>query len=604
MCGITALISPQGALKKIDTKKVLKNFDNVRPRGPDTTIVKEVDENVLFVFHRLAIIDPDHASDQPLQLDDLHLICNGEIYNYQALIKKYGFVMKTKSDCEVILHMYKKFGIDRTVRELDAEFVFVLYDQPNKKVYLSRDPIGVRPMYTGNKDGDIYVASEAKAIHQLTDDKMNQFLPGYYYEIVIGSISSIGSSESSGSEERKMVQYYSVIDTTAFQEKVKSVGLIIPQEYNRICAWVNYFFTKAVEKRLMSDRPIGCLLSGGLDSSLVVSIMSRYIKNINVFTIGLEGSVDVFYAKIVAEFLGLENHHVVKFTTDEGINSLSDVIKTIESYDTTTIRASTPQYLLAKYISAMTSIRVILSGEGSDELMAGYMYSHDAPDAKSLYLDTIRLMILLYLYDLLRTDRTLSSQGLEARPPFLDLDFIALIFSLNPEIKMCKDTIEKKLLRDSFSMQLMETDEFMDEMNKLSVLDDTYVSSYVEHHKFEKKPYLPDNVLYRSKSAFSDAVSSKEVSWYKSIQKKVADTYDDDHFKGLMISYKTDTNPPRTKEELYYREIFESHYKGRSYMIPQFWMPMWQKADVVDPSATVLDAHKKFNNETPDDGRE
>lgn len=585
MCGITALIRRTSKpINDHTMTNIIKNFQYVKSRGPDTTIIKEIDHHVLFMFHRLAIIDPNHISDQPLQLNDLYLICNGEIYNYQYLIQKYNFVMKTKSDCEVILHMYKNFGIERTLKELDAEFVFVLYDIGNKKVYLARDPIGVRPMFTGWDSPEMnymLVASEAKALHHLCDHSLRQFEPGTYYERELDTGNTI------------RIAYYNPMNFESFQNKIKSVELSIPTEYPRICAWINYFLTKAVEKRIMSDRPIGCLLSGGLDSSLVVAIMSRYIKDITIFSIGLEGSVDVHYAKIVAKFLELKNHNIVTFTTDQGINSLSDVIKAIESYDTTTVRASTPQYLLALDISTLTAIKAILSGEGSDELFGGYMYNHDAPDSNALHKDTLRLLQELYLYDDLRTDRTMGAHGLEVRPPFLDLDLIALVLQLDPQLKMCTDSMEKKLLRDSFSMKIMDEDAFTDEMNKLCALDKFYVSSYVNKCPFEKKPYLPDEVLYRSKSAFSDAVSSKEVSWYKSIQAKVNDLYSDQEFEKLRTKY-TD-NTPRTKEELYYRDMFESHYNGRSYWIPKFWMPQWQQASLIDPSATVLEAHQKFN---------
>jgi asparagine synthase (glutamine-hydrolysing) len=311
----------------------------------------------------------------------------------------------------------------------------------------------------------------------------------------------------------------------------------------------------------MSDRPIGCLLSGGLDSSLVTSIVSRHLPNLHCFSIGLnESSVDIIAAKKVANFLKIpiENHHIVNFTIEEGLSAIRDVIYHLESYDITTIRASTPQYLLAKYIRTNTDIKVLYSGEGSDELFAGYQYSKSAPSDKDLHFDTIRLLSELYLYDNLRTDRTTAAWGLEVRVPFLDKKFTQYVLELDPKLKRSSmEVMEKMLLRNSF----------------------------------KEGNYLPDEILYRPKEAFSDAVSSKEVSWYKSLNVYINQAVSDEQLGDASIKYPYNT--PQTKEALYYRDIFSELYpiKNIDQVIPHYWLPKWQ-GNVQDPSATVLKCHQ------------
>jgi asparagine synthase (glutamine-hydrolysing) len=493
-----------------------------------------LNNNLKFGFHRLAIVDPSATANQPFYYSDNVSICNGEIFNHSILENKYEFKMETKSDCEVLLHMYNKFGIDALVNELDAEFAFVIYDKKNNYLYAGRDPYGVRPLFIGKGYNTIAFCSEAKGLTDFDNLIVEPFLPGHYMQVNLDTL------------ELKYTNYYNI-----------DIIERIDANRNNILYLINKLFTESVVKRLMSDQSIGCLLSGGLDSSLVTSIVSRYIKDIQCFSIGLENSVDVIAAKKVSKYLGIpyENHHIITFTVEEGLQALEDVIYHLESYDITTIRASTPQYLLAKYIKTKTNVKVLFSGEGADELFAGYQYSKDAPNAEELHKDTKRLLKELYMYDNLRTDRTISGWGLEVRVPFLDKEFTKFVLSLDPNLrKPSKDIMEKILLRDSFNDN-----------------------------------YLPDEILYRPKEAFSDAVSSKEISWYRSLCKYIDGFVTDDELKDASNKYPFNT--PQTKEALYYRNIFSRLYPNRDKLIAHYWMPMWQ-GDIKDPSATVLACHK------------
>jgi asparagine synthase (glutamine-hydrolysing) len=375
--------------------------------------------------------------------------------------------------------------------------------------------------------------------------KVDPFLPGHFMKVDLDTF------------ETEYTPYFQI-------EKIERFSGNVDRNY--FLNIINKLLTKSVVKRLMSDQPLGCLLSGGLDSSLVTSIVSRYVKNVHCFSIGLENSVDVFAAKKVAAFLKIpkEKHHIVTFTVEEGLKALEDVIYHLESYDITTIRASTPQYLLAKYVKNKTNVKVLFSGEGADELFAGYQYSKDSPSAEALHKDTIKLLKELYLYDNLRTDRTTAKWGLEVRIPFLDKEFTKFVLSLDPSLRRpSKKIMEKLLLRDSF-----------------------------------KNNYLPEEILYRPKEAFSDAVSSKEVSWYRTLADHIGQVVSDEELKDAHSKYPFNT--PQTKEALYYRNIYSRLYPNREELIAHYWMPQWQ-GNIKDPSATVLSCHQgdlELNDET------
>ncbi len=560
MCGIFASVRTKHGIEFVKCE-----CDKISHRGPDSSSFTVVDSQVNFGFHRLAIVDRSENGMQPFVHDGVYMICNGEIFNHKELEKTHGLcsVMRSESDCECILYMYERFGIDTVVKSLDAEFALVIYDTNRQLLHVARDPFGVRPLFIGTSDDDgYYFSSEAKAINFCSS--VRQFLPGHYMTLDL----------SKENISMFIEKYYDFPDPFRYLclqsgkcdceppcEDVESIQSctrytppkLVTIEYEDILAAIRGHFIEAVKKRTMSDRTVGCLLSGGLDSSLVASVLLKFMPDVHFFSIGLKDSVDVKAAKRVISYfkVHVSHHHVVEFTVEEGLNAIEEVIRQLETYDVTTIRASVPQYLLAKYISKYTSVIVVYSGEGSDELFNGYQYSKQAPDAIELDLDTKSLLTQLAWFDNLRTDRTTAKWGLEIRVPFLDKKLVDYVLSLDPNLKMCSDQIEKKLLRDAF------------------------------------KGWLPDDILYRPKEAFSDAVSSKEVSWYRSLQNMINEIITDSDLANC--SYKV--NQPRTKEALYYRQIFNKYYPDRDDIIPRYWMPNWQDESLTDPSATVLKCH-------------
>jgi asparagine synthase (glutamine-hydrolysing) len=484
--------------------------------------------------------------------------------------------MKTKSDCEVILHMYNKFGMQRTLCELNGEFAFVLYDRKNDLVIAGRDQFGVRPLFFGQAVGCYCFGSELKNVLFIYDDAApSQFPPGQYWVIKNGNVAkytyfSIAPHVSTNWDIDFGIQsaILEIDNNLSFKNALTTIDTI-KQKLNVSVAHarIRSLLTRAVDIRLMSDRPVGCLLSGGLDSSLITSLLSRRIP-FQCFSIGLKDGMDIAAAKKVVDYLekggGDIKHHIVEFTVDEGFDAIEDVIFHLESYDITTIRASTPQYLLSKYISQKTDVRVIYSGEGADELFAGYQYSKTAPTHTDLYYDTARLLGELHFYDNLRTDRTTAAFGLEVRVPFLDKNLVKYVMSLPPAYRECNNRMEKTLLRNAFNVNDLLCD---------------------NRPNFK---YLPDEILWRKKEAFSDAVSSKNISWYGSVQQRIDKIISDSEFKKEKVIYEPQ---PPTKEALYYRRIYEKMYGGVN-AIPGYWMPKWQKQKIMDPSATVLDCHE------------
>ena len=536
MCGIFAFF----ANNKLSTKDVLelhKAAMKSKHRGPDNTVSRQLDNKTYLVFHRLKINDQSDNGNQPLNHPedlDLTLICNGEIYNYKELVKENDFKMNSSSDCEVILHMYKKYGIDKTINSLDGVFGFVLVDMKLNKTFVARDPFGVRALYIGktqvegSNDYDTCIASEMKSMVEISSN-IKQFPPGSYYEL----------------ENDTYTQYHDF-----------AYPIHPEQNTDIIMNNIRSLLIKATEKRLLSDRPIGCLLSGGLDSSLITAIVSRYYPRgkLKTFSVGLEGSVDLKYSKIVADYLGTDHHEVI-VTEEEMLAELDDDIKQIESYDTTTVRASTPMLLLSKYIRDNTDVSVIFSGEGADEASGSYMYFHNAPSALEFKAESERLMKDLCYFDVLRSDKSTAGAGLEVRVPFLDRDFLNYYMSIDPKFKMPKTYhIEKFLLREAF--------------------------------KDEK--VLPDEVLWRIKEGMSDGVSAKKRSWYEIIQANVDKNMSEREFHTLQNKYSH--NCPLIKESMFYREVFETYYENCEKTIPYYWLPKWS-GDVIEPSARVLNCY-------------
>lgn len=533
MCGIFGYYG-------ILPENIEKLYNLIQCRGPDKTNIFQKD-NVTFVFHRLCIMDISDNGSQPMSYindNNCVLICNGEIYNYKQLQINNNFIMKSNCDCEIILHMYKKYGIEETIKQLDGVFAFALYD--NGSVYLGRDVIGVRPLFIGKNNVDIGFSSEAKSLTSICET-VQQFPAGHYCKIENGKTIF-------NSMEFKPYFNWNIPTNLQFNEQ-----LFIDK--------IRSDLTSAVTKRLMSERPIGCFLSGGLDSSVICSLMSRNLTTqVQTFSIGMKDSnaPDLKYGQIVADYLNT-NHHTVYYTFEEGFASLCDLIYTLESYDVTTIRASLPQYMLSKYVKENTDITVLLSGEGPDEHFGGYQFLQMAPSTEAFQEEIYNLTRNLPYFDVLRTDRTTAKFGLEVRVPFLDKQFVRNSFEIPTKFKESKNRIEKYLIRKAF--------------------DD------------KENPYLPSEILWRRKNAFSDAVG---YQWVDRIKEEVNKVISDEEFANCSKLYKH--NVPISKEALYYRKLFNKHYPGRDEILPKYWMPPsdWMGQDKLnDPSALKLNCFKE-----------
>ena len=518
MCSIMGYCSRSAAY---DAFK--EGFDKTISRGPDDSRIVDTGDGFLG-FHRLAIMGLTPSGMQPFKLGKSYVVCNGEIYGFeklkQELSKKYIF--ESDSDCEILLPLYKEYGTEMFAM-LDAEFACIMYDGEDKEYIAARDPIGIRPLYYGyDKDGAIIFASEAKNLVQLTD-KIMPFPPGHYY---------------------KGGQFVCFCD-------IAKVDSVCHDDLETVCRNIHDKLVAGVEKRLVADAKVGFLLSGGLDSSLVCAIAAKKSKEpIKTFAIGMsEDAIDLKYAKQVAEYIGSE-HKEVFMTPDEVLASLETVIQLLGTYDITTIRASMGMYLVCKAIHEQTDIRVLLTGEISDELF-GYKYTDFAPDATAFQEESQKRIRELHMYDVLRADRCISVNSLEARVPFGDIDFVKYVMSIDPELKLNKYGKGKYLLR----------------------------------HAFEEGDYLPEEILWREKAAFSDAVGHSMVDYLKEYAEG---TYSDEEFESLCMKYAYAR--PFTKESLLYREIFERYYPGQAEMVVDFWMPNkeWEGCDVNDPSARVL----------------
>ena len=500
-----------------------EGFKKTVSRGPDDSRIIDTGKGLLG-FHRLAIMGLTPDGMQPFELDGSYVVCNGEIYGYEKikeeLSKKYTF--KSGSDCEILLPLYREYGVDM-FRMLDAEFALIIYDGEEKKYIAARDPIGIRPLYYGyDKKGVIMFASEAKNLVGMCKHVM-PFPPGHYYK------------------DGEFVQY---CDIAAVDE-------VCHDDLETVCKNIREKLIAGVDKRLVADAKVGFLLSGGLDSSLVCAISALVLgKKIRTFAIGMsEDAIDLKYAREAADYIGSE-HTEVYMTPEEVLDSLETVVALLGTYDITTIRASMGMYLCCKAIHEQTDIRVLLTGEISDELF-GYKYTDFAPSPEAFQQEAKKRVDELYMYDVLRADRCISANSIEARVPFGDLDFVKYVMSIDPAMKVNTYDMGKYLLR----------------------------------HAFEKDHLLPDDILWRQKAAFSDAVGHSMVDDLK----EYAETkYTDAEFEEKRKKY--DFAQPFTKESLLYREIFEKYYPGQAPMVKDFWMPnkSWKGCDVNDPSARVL----------------
>lgn len=559
MCGIWAYISKS----KIGNDKMIqlyKKFNEIKPRGPDRFTLFNFDSiNMLLGFHRLSIIDTSHKGDQPfIHVDNnrtVYTCCNGEIYNYIQLIDKHNLnpSLKKESDCKVVHELYLKLGLEKLCSELIGEFAFMIVDINNdtdtKTIHIARDPLGVRPLYVSYTDEYLYIGSELKGSpHLLCDSNavIEQVKGGHY-----ASFNVTGAYSTNYKPEYKC--FYSVDN-------------VIPTvtDINIAKTMINKSLSECVIDRLMADVPVGFLLSGGVDSSLVCGIAANHLKpqRIRTFSCGLEtGSTDEPYARKVAEHINSIHTHIA-FTEKEFIEAIPNIVYTIETYDITSVRASVAQYLICKWIKNNTDIKVLLCGDGSDELTKGYKYNHMAPNAEEAQKDTLRLLKDIIYFDGKRADRGVAGNGIEARVPFLDHRFVDTYLSIEPSLTMptiyekTGKKLEKWLLRESF----------------------------------RESNIIPEEVLFRNKEAFSDGISTVKKSWFETVQDEMNERYKNIDITKIDSIYSYNTPP--TREALYYREEFERLFgKNAIYVIPYFWLPKWV-GNISEPSARVLEAYK------------
>lgn len=544
MCGIACIFNIRKQTPGL-RGKALSMAKKIRHRGPDWSGIY-CGESAILAHERLSIVDPQ-SGGQPLYSPDRKLILavNGEIYNHRELRNCYGncYKFQTGSDCEVILALYREKGIN-FLEDLNGIFAFALYDEEHDEFLIARDPIGVIPLYIGyDEDGMIYCASELKALEGFCT-QYEVFLPGHYYS----------------SKEGKMIRWYNrdwQSDIPVSMAEGTSLQLRKSLE-------------DAVRRQLMSDVPYGVLLSGGLDSSIISAIAkmyaSRRIENegqttawypqLHSFAIGLEGAPDLEKAREVADYIGTI-HHEIHYTLQEGLDALRDVIYYIETYDVTTVRASTPMYLLARVIKSM-GIKMVLSGEGADEIFGGYLYFHKAPSPEEFHKETVRKLSKLYLYDCLRANKSLSAWGVEGRVPFLDKEFLDVAMQISPTEKMCSGTvIEKRILRETFS------------------------------------DVLPESIVWRQKEQFSDGVG---YGWIDMLKEFTSQKITDEQM--AHASERFPINPPQNKEEYYYRIIFEEYFPSTSAALTVPSVP-----SVACSTAEALAWDASFRNQNDPSGR-
>ncbi|MBO6881428.1 asparagine synthase B [Winogradskyella sp.] len=543
MCGIVCAFDIKQKSEKL-RPQVLEMAKTIRHRGPDWSGIYS-DDKAILAHERLAIVDPA-SGKQPLFSEDKKLIlaANGEIYNHRELRQQFSdYKFQTESDCEVILALYQEKGVD-FVDEMNGIFGFAIYDVEKDEYFIARDHMGIIPLYMGwDKHGTFYVASELKALEGVCT-KIELFPPGHYMSSKDGELVKW--------YQRDWTDYDAVKDNATSIDEVKQA------------------LEDAVHRQLMSDVPYGVLLSGGLDSSVTSAIAKKYSQRrieaddkeqawwpqLHSFSVGLEGSPDLEAAKKVADHIGTV-HHEIKFTIQEGLDAIKDVIYNIETYDITTIRSSTPMYLMARVIKSM-GIKMVLSGEGADEIFGGYLYFHKAPNAKEFHEETVRKLDKLHMYDCLRANKSLAAWGIEGRVPFLDKEFLDVAMRINPKDKMINgERMEKWVIRKAF------------------------------------EDYIPESVAWRQKEQFSDGVG---YSWIDTLKELVEQEVTDEQIENA--SFRFPINTPLNKEEYYYRSIFESHFPSdaAAQSVPQ-------EASVACSTATALEWDEAFKNMNDPSGR-
>jgi asparagine synthase (glutamine-hydrolysing) len=588
MCGIFALLNNCDGESRFSKDFVQMQFKKGSRRGPEFSVIKNINK-VDLGFHRLAINGLNNESNQPIIINDVYLICNGEIYNYVELYKTLGVTPNTNSDCEVIIHLYVRYGFEQMLTMLDGVFALMLCDfrgdtMDSYKIFIARDPFGVRPLYIMLptyvcKQPIIGVSSEIKSLVEFKSTKeyiphslfaatptylnIRAFLPGHYQEFKYDFVNSW------------------TVATTSAQVYHRLPFSSINDDYgmDKIYQGIVYHFNNAIKKRyLNTDRPIACLLSGGLDSSSVVASVNELHKQysggapLETYSIGLEGSEDLKNARIVADYLKTKHTEII-LTERDFFDAISETIHNIETFDTTTVRASIPNGLLCKKISEISDAKVIFNGDGADELLGGYIYEYKAPDAYAFDADIRRLLTNIYKHDVRRSDGSISSYGLEPRTPFLDRGFVQFILSISPIVRfhVHNNQCEKYLFRKAFSRDYVVND--------------------------QGEQLLPDSVLWRRKEAFSDGVSgSQGRSLFQILQEQITahlnlSTSADDRKNIYMKQFAH--LPPTTDEQYYYRTIFDKFFPKCQEIVTDFWMPRFIES--TDPSARTLSIYASLN---------
>ena len=546
MCGILGLLLSEEYQIDSDNKdkyNIYKYFVYGKKRGPEYSCIKNINSKIIWGFHRLYINGLDETSNQPIKTKNCSMICNGEIYNYKQLIKQFGLVMNTNSDCEVIVKLYEIVG-PNFVNLLDGVFSFLIYDSVKNRMIVGRDPYGVRPLYVCYyKNNNIGFCSDLMPLMFESDIvSISQYTPGTY------SVYDYKKSEYIQTHQERY--FFNISYINEYERPVEFYMFNIVQKLK-----------ESVRKRVDNcERDIASLLSGGLDSSLISALacheyFQKTGNKLKTYSIGLEDAVDLKYSNMVAQHIESEHTNII-VSEEDFINSIDNVIKDIESYDTTTVRASVGNWNVAKYIKENSNAKVIFNGDGADELMGGYMYFHCADTSEEFQDETLRLLSDISKFDVLRSDKSISSHGLEPRTPFLDKDFTKFYISIPIKYRNHNEfgDCEKYLIRKSFELYNPEI--------------------------------LPKEILWRKKEAFSDGVSSQKKAWYQIIQEN------DIIKKTLTCSYEH--NNPKTCEQEYYRNIFIKYYKGCDKLIPYFWMPKFIDG-AIDSSARTLDIYKYKN---------
>ena len=593
MCGIWGLLSLKPI--KLNHSILFDRFNRIKSRGPDRSVFI-TNSNYFIGFHRLAIMDTSIQGDQPFShsyyytndmaeniFRTVYVICNGEIYNYkeiksgqeiQQINEQVGYKFRSGSDCEVLLPLYlsekssdMKIGLTNMINKLNGEFAFAIFDielnnttgQTKYSLWTGRDRFGIRPLfYTQLDDYTIGFGSEVKSLMKLSgsnsSNKVEVHDPRAW-------MCWSGYSDSEQPIEKNYKLYYAV----------GNLPMVLKPDLDDVYRVIRTGLTNAVKSRLESDREIGCLLSGGLDSSLVSAIAAKELsfqgKKLRTFSIGMKDSPDVIHAKLVADHIG-SIHTNIEIPESEWIKAIEKVVQITETFDITTIRATTGQYLISKWISENTDIKVLLIGDGSDELTGGYLYFHRAPNPHEFHFECVRLLHYIHYFDVLRADRGIASNGLEARVPFLDHNFVDLYARIDLYLKMpTAHTLNDKTCK---------------------------YEKYLLRKSFDKTDLLPKSVLWRKKEAFSDGVSSESKSWYQIIQDQVELTISDEYFSNANKKYEGFL-VPHTKEALYYHEIFDKYYPEQNHLCPYYWLPKWIE-NATDPSARTLSVYKEVES--------